>query len=83
MSNENGCNNFERARNEFMYFQNQYGTYSLVEYKHVINIKNIKEDPIKKRKRMILSLFITSFIAYKSSTVIFDRNLLFLKDLHF
>lgn len=64
-----------RDRNEFMYFQNQYGTYSLVEYKHVIKIK--------KRKRMILSLFITSFLASKSLSVIFDRNLLFLKDLQF
>lgn len=51
ISNANGYNNFERARNKFMYSQNQYDTYSLVEHKHVVKKNKDKRGPYKKEKK--------------------------------
>lgn len=48
LSNANGLNNFERARNKFMYLQNLYERYSLIEHKHIIKRKGTKRGPYRK-----------------------------------
>lgn len=48
ISNANGLNNFERARNKFMYSQNLYETYSVVEHTHQIKRKGASRGPYKK-----------------------------------
>lgn len=51
ISNANGYSNFERARNKFMYSQNLYDTYSLVEHKHTVKRKFMSRGPYKKEKK--------------------------------
>lgn len=48
LSNANGLNNFERARNKFMYSQNLYERYSLTEHQHKIKRKGTKRGSYKK-----------------------------------
>ena len=50
ISNANGLNNFERARNKFMYSQNLYERYSMVEHKHQIKRKGSPRGPYKNEK---------------------------------
>ena len=51
ISNANGYQNFERARNKLMYSQNLYDTYSLSEHKHIIKRKAKKRGVYKKREK--------------------------------
>lgn len=48
IGNANGLNNFERARNKFMYSQNLYEQYSLTEHKKKIKREGSKRGPYKK-----------------------------------
>ena len=48
IGNANGLNNFERARNKFMYSQNLYEQYSLTEHKKKIKRKGTKRGSYKK-----------------------------------
>ena len=50
ISNANGLNNFERARNKFMYSQNLYEKYSITEHKHSIKRKGSPRGPYKNKK---------------------------------
>lgn len=49
ISNANGLNNFERARNKFMYSQNLYESYSVVEHTNQIKRKGTPRGPYKKK----------------------------------
>lgn len=44
ISNANGFRNFQRARNHFLYSQNLYKKYSLVEHKNEIKTKKGKKE---------------------------------------
>lgn len=49
ISNANGYQNFERAKNKFIYSQNLYDTYSLLEHEHIVKRKRYKRGHYKKK----------------------------------
>lgn len=51
ISNANGFNNFERARNKFLYSQNLYDSFSYVESKTKIKRQGSERGPYKKTKK--------------------------------
>lgn len=51
ISNANGLNNFERARNKFLYSQNLYDSFSYVENKSKIKRQGAKRGPYQKKKQ--------------------------------
>ena len=51
ISNANGLNNFERARNKFLYSQNLYETFSYVENETKFKRQGVKRGPYKKKKQ--------------------------------